>query len=685
MFIRGPIPAASRRFALATAVLLALCAYPAHATGEVGATDAVSAIDKLRAAGDWTRALALCEDALRSRPDDVALRRRQVLILADVGAVSRARELARTLPGDPALLARLDADAAAQRTSRAVRDAVAPDADPYAAADAAVRDLDALIARHADDPAIVRRARLDRLVALQGASRDAEAVAAYDAMSPAERDALPAYVLRPLAEALLVRQRPEEAVRLLERAGPAAPGSIPEGESDPAIVLMYAYSEAGQYAKARQTIDTAAAAQPVWLHPPGQSEPEANPHRSEDDLNAALLRSYAGLLADAHARLANGVHEAPANASWRRELGNVERARGWPRLAEEDLAIARGLDPQDQGARMGELEARRDLGDFGGVESDLEAIEARYPRDAQVQRQRRAWDRQRGWQFDAQQTFGHGNTIDYGDRDQDTQATLASPLLAVHWRVYAVARHAQASLPEGDAHRTDAGLGVRGQWRGVQAYLQALPTRGTGGDPTAVEAGFDWAIGDHWNWSTDASSSGADIPLRARYYGIHGSTLDSTVQWRASELLGARLGVQAANFSDGNRRRAADLGVTGRVLTRPRLQLDVGADLYASHNTLADTAYFNPRRDGAATVNAHLDHVLADRYGRSWHQLVDVAVGSYAQQGQAAGWVAEVGYGQTWQPHEGLVFGWQLGWHSQPYDGRRETRATLELTLHWGE
>ncbi|HET6804945.1 MAG TPA: poly-beta-1,6 N-acetyl-D-glucosamine export porin PgaA [Frateuria sp.] len=683
MPIQGPIPAGCRRLALVTAVCAALSATPAVAGAASG--DVAATIDQLRASGQWTRALALCESALRDHPDDAALLRRQVAILADAGAASRARELARALPADPALLARLDADVAAQRARRAVRDPVAPGADPYAAADTAVRQLDAVIARHANAPAIVRRAWLDRLVALHGADRDAEVVAAYDAMGPAERDALPAYVLRPLAEALLDRERPEEAVRLLERAGPVAPGSIPEGESDPAIALMYAYSEAGQYEPARRTIDAACAAQPVWLHEPGQSAPVANPHRSEDDLNAALLRGYAGLLAEAEARLAAGVREAPASASWRRELGNNERSRGWPRRAEQDLAIARGLDPQDLGARLGLLETHRDLGDLAGVEPELDALESRYPRNAQVQRARRAWDRQRGWQFDLAQTFGRGNTPDYGDRDQDTLATLASPLLAGHWRIYGVARHAQASLPEGDAHRTDAGVGLRGQWRGVQAYLQALPTRGTGDDPTALEAGFDWAIGDHWAWSADASSAGADIPLRARYYGIHGRTLDSTVQWRASDLLGARLGLQAANFSDGNRRRAADLALGGRVLTRPRLQLELGADLYASHNTLADTAYFNPRRDGAATVTAHLDHVLAERYGRSWHQLVDVAVGSYAQQGYAPGWVAEVGYGQAWQPREGLGLGWRLGWHSQPYDGRRETRATLELTLHWGE
>lgn len=684
MPIQGPVPAGGRRIALAAAVWAALLAAPALA-GPADPGEVVTTIDRLRQSGEWTRALAVCEDALRDHPRDVDLLRRQVLILADAGAVGRARELAQGLPTDATLLARLDADVAAQRARRAVRDPVAAEADPYAAADEAVHQLDAVIAGHADAPAVVRRARLDRLVALQAAGRSAEVATAYDAMSPSEREALPAYVARPLAEALVDRQRPEEAARLLERAGPATPGSIPEGESDPAIVLMYAYSEEGQYAKARQTIDIAAAAQPVWLNKPGQSEPDDNPHRSEDDLNAALLRGYAGLLAEANARLAAGVHEAPASANWRRELGNNERSRGWPRRAEADLAIARGLDPQDIGVRLGLLETRRDLGDFASVEPGLENLEAHYPRNGQVQRARHAWDRQRGWQFDAAQTFGRGNTPDYGDRDRDTLATLASPLLADHWRIYAIARHAQASLPEGDAHRTDAGLGVRGQWRGVQAYLQALPTGGTGEDPTAVEAGFDWAISDHWAWSTDASSSGADIPLRARYYGIHGSTLDSTVQWRANELLAARLGVQAGNFSDGNRRRAADLGVTGRVLTRPRLQLDLGADLYASHNTLADTAYFNPRRDGAATVTAHLDHVLAEHYGRTWHQLVDLAVGSYAQQGQSAGWVADVGYGQAWQPHEGLGFGWRLGWHSQPYDGRRETRATLELTLHWGE
>src|SRR5690349_4200598 len=140
MPIRRPIPAGRRRVVLAVAAWAALAGPAFAAAADPG--ELVAAIDHLRQAGEWTRALAVCEQALRDHPRDAELLRRQVLILADAGAVGRARELARELPADPVLLARLDADVAAQGARRAARDPVAPDADPYAAGDAAVRQLD---------------------------------------------------------------------------------------------------------------------------------------------------------------------------------------------------------------------------------------------------------------------------------------------------------------------------------------------------------------------------------------------------------------------------------------------------------------------------------------------------------------------------------------------------------------
>lgn len=677
---------------LILAVSLALAAGSTHAGTSAPAPDPAAArreqVEQLRQQVNWTQALAACLQALREHPDDPGLQRLRVRILADAGAAGLARDLASQLPAgsDPGLLARLDADVAAHAVRRARLDPTLPGQSPYAAGDRALGRLDDILRTHAADaPRVVARARLDRLVALQVAGRAADVERAYDALSPARRDALPAYVSRAVADALLQRRRPEEAARLLERAGADRPGGGSAKETDPAIALMYAYSESGRYGRARALIDAAAAAQPVWLHHTGEAAPVANPRRSEDDLNAALLYGYWDLLESAWTRLQAGVREAPDAVDWRRELGNIERARGWPRRAEADLAIAHGIDPRDLETRLARVDTWRALGDYGRVEPALRPLEARYPRSARVRQARRDWDRQRGWQLDADETFGRGNAPDYGDRDRDGSVTLASPLLADHWRVYAVGRESRAALPEGDARHRELGLGLRTEWRGLQAYLQALPSLDAQAGGSALEAGFDWDLDDHWNWTAAVSSNGSDLPLRARRYGIHARTWRSAWRWRSSELLSAHLDLEGMRFSDGNRRRSVEAGAATRVLTRPRLQVDAGASLYASRNSEGDRPYFNPSRDRAATLDLHAEHVIAQRYERIWQQSLDLSLGDYAQRGFASGWTADLGYGQRYQMRAGLAFGWRLGWHSQPYDGRREARTYLDLTLHWGE
>jgi biofilm PGA synthesis protein PgaA len=647
----------------------------------------ITRITSLRAQGDWTRALALCETALRRHPDDRGLKLQRILILADAGAASRARQLAGQLspPVSTALRARLDADVAARQVRRARYAPEPRTGNPYAMADQAAAQLAAIARRYRQsEPAVAKRAELDRLIALQAGGRDAAVVAAYDAMSPAQRQALPQYLSGPVADALLRMRRPEEAIALLQRH--YKPGAaIPEGTSDPAIVLSYALSESGHYARARKVIDRATAAQPVWKHVSSQKASQPNPNRSEDALNAALLRAYNQLLATSWSRLRRGVDEAPDNASWRRELGNVERYRGWPRLAEQDLLIAQNLDPLDINTRLALIETWRDLGDFDRVEPALRPLEKRYTRSERVQRERLAWDRQRGWQLDAEQGFGRGHSPDFGDRDNNTQVELASPLLARHWRVYGLGRRAGASLPEGHATRSQFGVGLRGQWRGLLAYVQALTPLDRFSGKTAWEAGFDWGLSDHWSWQTDASTSSADAPLRGRYYGITGRSVNSRLQWRASELLRASLHAGVMNLSDGNHRQNYGADVMGRVWTGPRLLIDLGGAADTSRNSLLNQPYYDPARDRSMTLNAHIEQTLIDRYERSWKQTLDMAAGRYSERGYSTGWMADVVYGQRYAPHDGLRFGWQLGWHNQPYDGRRESRVTLALNMHWGE
>jgi biofilm PGA synthesis protein PgaA len=77
--------------------------------------------------------------------------------------------------------------------------------------------------------------------------------------------------------------------------------------------------------------------------------------------------------------------------------------------------------------------------------------------------------------------------------------------------------------------------------------------------------------------------------------------------------------------------------------------------------------------------------VLNQYDDRVWRQRLDVAIGSYHERNYPGGWMASARYGQIFQPHAGLRFGWGVSWRWQPYDGRHESRVVLDLSMHWGE
>nr|WP_255494862.1 poly-beta-1,6 N-acetyl-D-glucosamine export porin PgaA [Luteibacter sp. Sphag1AF] len=639
-----------------------------------------------RDTGHRYEALRHVEDLLARWPEDHEAQVMRATLVSELGGSVRAEELARAerpmLP--PVPLQRLRADVVAHEIRWGDAEPVDPRV-PYAEPDAAVASLDQLI----NDPRpemkdIADRARIDRLVALDKAGRAPEAVAEYDRLR-AQNVTIPAYAQRSVADALLQQHRPAEAAKLFEESIRQDPGPYDSEEADPRIELSYAYLESQRTTDAFQTIDKLADSEPRWIRSPATPTPLQNSRKVDADLNAALMREYVGLLAEAHGRLTAMSDEAPANAAIRRELGMSELSRGWPRRASDTLTIAGTLDTNDIGADLGVVDANRALNDYAGVEPALQDAESLAPRSPRVKQERQSWERERGWQFDITQANGKGSSPDYGDRDSETQATIMSPLLADHWRILGIGRYASADLPEGHVERERFGLGVRGYARGLEAYVQALPSTDRFVSRTAFEAGATYAITDHWAVAADWSSAGADVPLRAQYYGITAKTLDTSVIWRASELTQVKVTASQGRFSDDNKRTAWLASIVQRVYTAPNLTLDGGVELGGSHNTLPDRPYFNPKRDNSWAATARLENLLHQFYDTQWRQRIDVAVGQYAERGFATDWQASARYGQTFEPRAGLSFGWGIGWHNQPYDGKRESRVVLDLTMHWGE
>ncbi|HTV86638.1 MAG TPA: poly-beta-1,6 N-acetyl-D-glucosamine export porin PgaA [Dyella sp.] len=635
-----------------------------------------------RAAGQRVDALAHCQQVLARWPDNQAARELNVQLLAELGASARANELASALP-DPAARMRIRADYYAHQV-RWARGEPADPHHPYAEADKAAADI-ARLANDASAPADIRqRARMDMLTVLDQADRAGEVLALYEPMKK-QGVQLPAYAEQAVADAMMQKHRPNEAIALYEDSIRRDPGPYDPTEIDPRIGLASAYLAAGRTRDALKTIDAVAASEPRWLRLRNVRGPRQNPRKVDADTNAAAIRQDVGLLKDAYRQLAAMSAQAPGNADIRRDLAMAELARGWPRRALDTLKIADTVDERDANAALNESEAHRTLYDYAAAQADLAQAQQEAGRSGRVQDAQAEWDRATGWQFDLTHDNGRGNSPDYGDRDQETQASLASPLLDDHWRVLALAQYATAGLPEGNVARERAGLGLQGYFHAIQFYLQALPSADSFVHRTAVEAGFSWAISDQWSWSADWSSAGNDVPLRAQYYGITGNTFSNAVQWRMSELTAARLAVYRDRFSDGNLREGWLADFTQRLHTGVNLSWDGGVEIGGSHNSETDRPYFNPSQDRSYALTSTLQNVLSQYDQRSWTERVDLAVGEYAERNYATGLMLSARYGQIFQPKAGLRFGWGLGWHYQPYDGRHESRLVLDVSMHWGE
>lgn len=684
----APRAAMLRRATLAVVITLTLCA-TCKAVVAQGAPDHEALLAQARterAAGHRVEALGHCQEVLAHWPDDRNAQLLAIQLLSELGGAARARELASKLSPalNPTERERLQADYAAHEV-RWARGVPADASHPYADDDKATADIQHI----ADDPyapADVReRAQRDVLVALDQGDRAQEAAAVY-AQLKQQGAHLPGYVERAAADALMQQHQPREAIALYEDSIRQDPGPYPPGEVDPRISLASAYFDAGRTHESLALVDKLAADEPRWLRTPGIRGAKQNSRKVDADSTAIQLHADAGQLQGAYQQLVALCAEAPGNVELRRQLAMTELARGWPHHAAQSLKIASTLeDEHDASANLDDADVASAMHDYAGTQAALDRAQQQAGRSGRVQDALAAWDRQRGWQFDLTHDNGWGSNPDYGDRDQETEATLASPLIGDHWRVVALARAASAALPEGHVARNRAGLGIRGYMPDVSFYLQALPAVDHYVRRTDVEAGVNWAIDDHWSVAADWASAGADVPLRAERYGITGKTFSSAVQWRASELTSARLAVYRDRFTDGNVRKGWLGDFVQRVHTAPNFTLDGGVEIGGSTNSETGRPYFNPSWDRSYALTGALQNVIYQYDDRAWSERFDLAAGRYAERHYASGWMASARYGQIFQVHAGLRLGWGMSWRWQPYDGRHESRVVFDVSLHWGE
>ena len=547
--------------------------------------------------------------------------------------------------------------------------------------DAALAEIDRLLAEAratpGADPALALQLRRDRVVALRQRERWSDSVAAAEALR-ADAGTQPAYVRQAEADALLALRRPDEALAAYTEVLTVDPGN-----REATVGRFFAEVEIEDFAAAFATVDALAAREPEALRLPLDPAPRPNREWLDAHILAANARSYADMQADAWRRIEPLADGAPALGYLRASQAGIAAARGWPRLADEQIHIAASLAPDDRGIQIGLADSAMRRQRWPEARERIAVLERDSPDDRAVQRAARdlaAHDlselqtgvvlrRESG---DAQAAPGSGI---------DAYLRVYSPPIDEHWRAVAVAERLTASPPEGDAVRNRFGIGA--QYRGPDTQLEAIAWSNHG---TLQKGGFSligsWTPDDHLWLGAEAQAFAADTPLRALLYGTTADSIGASASYRWDESRVVSAALRALDFSDGNRRYSLLLGGTQRVLAEPKLKVDLRPAFYTSSNSLAGAPYFNPSRDRSFSLAVQADHLTWRRYDRSFSQSLVLTLGNYWQQGYASGAVGAVRYEQVWRndPLTELRYGVEFA--RSRYDGVNERNGIFFINLN---
>jgi len=649
-------------------ILAALCGAAAAADGAALAPDAGSgSTDALFIA------LRACSQASQLQPSNHEAAAVCAAVLSRLGAPFGA---AQVLPS--ASLA-LRVDQAGRQLRWATRLTPTSQAQRFAATDAALAEIDRLMieVRKEGEPALLLNLQRDRIVALRHRERWAETVAAAEAMR-ADGATLPAYVRHAEADALLALRRPEDARAAYDEVLAADPSN-----REALVGRFFAEVETEDFAAAFATVDALVAREPEAKRTARDPTPRPNSDWLDSRILAANARSYADMQAQAWLRMKPLADGAPALSYLRAAVASVAAARGWPRLADEEIHIAASLANDDLGIEIGLADSAMRRRRWPEARARIAALLAAAPQDSAAQRAARDLAAHDHAEVDAGVVLRHetGNAQAAPGSGVDAHLRLYSAPIAERWRAVAAAERQTASPPEGKAVRNRFGLGAQYQGPDTQFEATAWGNRGT-----LSKAGFSlagsWAPDDHVSLGAEAQAFAADTPLRALLYGITANAAGMSASYTWSESRSVSAAVRALDFSDGNQRRSLTLSGSQRLVTEPHFSLDLRPGFYTSTNTLAGAPYFNPSRDRSFSLGAQADHVIWRRYERSLSQSLSATVANYWQQGYGSGAVGGLRYEQVWRndPLTEWRYGAELARSS--YDGVPERNGILFVNFN---
>ncbi|MGL4444563.1 MAG: poly-beta-1,6 N-acetyl-D-glucosamine export porin PgaA [Alsobacter sp.] len=545
--------------------------------------------------------------------------------------------------------------------------------------DAALARLDTLIsaqrAAARPDAGLLRRLRLDRLVALRDRVRMAEVVAEAEAL---RRDGpLPAYARLALGDALLHLKRPDEAAVEYTAVLEADPRDL-KGRYG----LFFASVEREDFAKAYAVADEIVGTMPVWQYYVNSPQRYPNTDYTYAAVTAGQARLWGNQVAAGFDTVAGIAAAAPPNAHARGALASAMSARGWPRAADAEAQVAASLAPDDVDRKIGLAEMALARHRLAEADERVAALVALYPENVSIQRLKRELEAQRGTliEIEAKPANTRGGGVWSSGRELESTIRVSSPVIGDAWRVFALGGVAFANPQEGRAQRNLVGGGVAIQLPDLAATAYGTQSFGTlsrgGGGAT-----LDWEPTDQIKFGVAGQVFSTDTPLRALLYGITANQVSASAMYRWDETRQIRAVAAYLPFSDGNRRQATGVDFAQRLISVPHFDLTGRVEVYGSRNSLVGAPYYNPKADFSAGGGLTAQHMIWRRYDTSITQVLKADAGLYAERGYKANWTAAATYEHRWRFDPRTEFAYGVSVFRRVYDGSPETGVAVQLAL----
>ncbi|MFY9892672.1 MAG: poly-beta-1,6 N-acetyl-D-glucosamine export porin PgaA [Xanthobacteraceae bacterium] len=624
-----------------------------------------------RKAGDPYKAMSAYTEALKLAPTHQEARTASAAILQAQGGAYGAAAIA-------GITAPYAVDEAAAMVRWGTDTRPSDPAHRFNGTDAAIARLDKLLAALPPppaEPAVRRRLRLDRLVALRDRYRMREVVEEGDAL---RADApLPPYAEEAYADALLYLRRPKGARAAYGRVLAASPKDVKARYG-----MFYAAVELEDFKTAYATIDSLANDEPIWRTYRDDPSRHDNPDRAYAEVTAASARFYGNQLADAWARVTRIVDAAPANSYARLTLYQIARARGWPRRAEAEGEIAASLNPDNVGSKIALAEIAIANYHFTEAQRMVSDLLAQYPEDQHVKRLARELDADIGWTLEsmAKPSDSQGGGANDAGRALIMQTKLTGPPIADNWQFFTVADYADAHPPEGYVQRSRLSAGV--EWRIPDLTATFYPSQ-SWGTLTKPGAGatLDWSATDQIKLAFSSELYSWDTPLRALLQGITADEYSTKATYRWDESSSVSGSFAYLPFTDGNQRFSAGVINTEKLIALPGFDLTGIGEVNASHNNRPAAPYFNPDQDLTIDGGLIAANTIWRRYDDSWVQTLSVNAGLYDQAHYPGNVIATVRYEHRWRFDPQMEFRYGLELSRRVYDGLVENTEALTFGL----